>query len=177
MPDPKPSPVQETGQPEIVNISHAEVEAVTAEMVRMHQSSAQTVTSDDVEMNITAVAGVNAQTLSARQSLIGEVNAENAQIANSFVGNVHGTNIDVEGIVGGAVGDTVSMQNARVGLTAAREVRGERVESLVLLAGRIEGEVHTLVDTRGAIIAGLVGGLVAGLVLLVGRTLFRRDED
>jgi hypothetical protein len=67
------------------------------------------------------------------------------------------------------------VQNAYVGVTAAREVRGERIESLVILAGRVEGEVHTLVDTRGAVIAGLVGGLFAGLIVLVGRIAFRRD--
>jgi hypothetical protein len=67
------------------------------------------------------------------------------------------------------------MQNAYSVVTAAKEVRGERIESLVLLAGRVEGEIHTVVDTRGAVIAGLVGGLFAGLILLVGRIAFRRD--
>jgi hypothetical protein len=102
-------------------------------------------------------------------------NAEQADIANSMVGGVRGANVSVQGIVGGAAGETVNLQNAYVGALAAREVRGERVESLVLLAGRVEGEVHTLVDTRGAIIAGLVGGLFAGLIVLVGRIAFRRD--
>jgi hypothetical protein len=31
------------------------------------------------------------------------------------------------------------------------------------------------VDTRGAVIAGLVGGLFAGLIFLVGRIAFRRE--
>ena len=83
----------------------------------------------------------------------------------------------LQGIVGGVAGETVNVQNAYVGVTAAKEVRGEKVESLILLAGRVEGEVHTVVDTRGAIIAGLVGGLFAGLIVLVGRIAFRRDED
>jgi hypothetical protein len=81
----------------------------------------------------------------------------------------------VQGYIGAVAGDTVSVEGARVGVTAAREVRGEKVESVILLAGRVEGEVHTVVDTRGAVIAGLVGGLVAGLIVLVGRIAFRRD--
>ncbi len=44
-----------------------------------------------------------------------------------------------------------------------------------LLANRVEGEVHTVVDTRGAVIAGLVGGLIAGMIFLVGRIAFRRN--
>jgi hypothetical protein len=177
MPDQNPSPVGRTDTPEVVNISHADVEAVTAEMVRLHQSAVQTINSEDVEMNIAAVAGVRTRTLSARQSLIGDINADSAQINKSVVGGVRGTTVDVEGMVGGVAGDTVNLQNARVGVTVAKEVRGDKVESLILLAGRVEGEVHTAVDTRGAIIAGLVGGLFAGLLLLVGRIAFRRDED
>jgi len=177
MPDQNPSPSGADDQPEVVNISRADVEAVTAEMVRMHQSNVQTITSDDVEMNVSAAAVVNSKALTARQSLIGGVNAESAQVTGGFVGGLRGTNIDAEGVIGGVVADTVNLQNARVGLTVGKEVRGGQVESLVLLAGRVEGEVHTVVDTRGAIIAGLVGGLVTGLIVLVGRFLFRRDED
>jgi hypothetical protein len=175
MPDPKPAPVESADQSEVVNLARVDVGAVTAEMVRMHQSSAETITSEDVEMNIAAAGGVNTQTLSARQSLFGGVNAESAEITNSFVGAVNGTNVGVQGLVGGVAGEAVSVQNAYIGMTAAREVRGEKVESLIMLAGRVEGEVHTVVDTRGAVIAGLVGGLFAGLILLVGRIAFRRE--
>jgi hypothetical protein len=175
MPDPTIAPAEPTDQPEVVNLTHTDVGAVTAEMVRMHQSNAETITSEDVEMNIAAAGGVNTQTLSARQSLIGGVNAESAEITSSFVGGVRGTNVGVQGIVGAVTGEAVSVQNAYIGLAAAREVRGEKIESLIMLAGRVEGEVHTVVDTRGAVIAGLVGGLFAGLILLVGRIAFRRD--
>ena len=172
---PQPAPVESADQPEVVNLAHTDVGAVTAEMVRMHQSNAETITSEDVELNISAAAMVNATTLSARQSLMGGVNAESAEITNSFIGGVRGGNVSAQGLVGGVAAETVNVGNATVVVTAAREVRGEKVESLILLAGRVEGEVHTVVDTRGAIIAGLVGGLFAGLILLVGRIAFRRE--
>ena len=57
MPDHQPAPVESADQPEVVNLAHVDVGAVTAEMVRMHQSNAETITSEDVEMNI-AAAGV-----------------------------------------------------------------------------------------------------------------------
>lgn len=174
MPDQNPAPAESAGQPEVVNLSHVDVETITAEMVRMHQSNAGTIASEDVEMNLSAAGGINAHTLSARQSLIGGVNAEGAEISNSLVAGIRGGNIGAQGIIGSAAGETINLQNAYIGLTAAREVRGERVESIVLLASRVEGEVHTVVDARGAVIAGLVGGLFAGLILLVGRIAFRR---
>ncbi len=175
MPDLPTAPVESADQPEVVNLAHTDVGAVTAEMVRMRQSNAETITSEDVELNISAAAVVNATTLSARQSLMGGVNAESAEITNSVVGGLRGGNVSVQGLVGWVAAETVNVGNATVVVTAAREVRGEKVESLILLAGRVEGEVHTVVDTRGAVIAGLVAGLFAGLILLVGRIAFRRD--
>jgi hypothetical protein len=38
----------------------------------------------------------------------------------------------------------------------------------------VNGDVNTILDTRGALIAGLTGGLFAGMMLLLGRMLFRR---
>ena len=170
-----PAPMEPTEQPEVVNLSQVDVGSVTAEMVRMHQSNAETIESEDVEMSMSAAGGVNTQTLSAKQSAFGGVNAENADLTNSAVGAVSGGNVGVQGIVGGVTGETVNLQKARVGVVAAREVRGTRVDAVVLLAGRVEGEVHTVLDTRGAVIAGLVGGLFVGMILLVGRIAFRRE--
>jgi hypothetical protein len=55
-----------------------------------------------------------------------------------------------------------------------REIRGEKIESMILLSRKVEGNVTTIMDTRGALIAGLVGGLFAGMMLLLGRMVFRR---
>jgi hypothetical protein len=48
------------------------------------------------------------------------------------------------------------------------------IKSVILLARNLEGNVTTVIDTRGALIAGLVGGLFAGIMLLLGRALFGR---
>jgi hypothetical protein len=46
----------------------------------------------------------------------------------------------------------------------------------VVLAQKIDGQVETTLDTRGAILAGLVAGIAAGLVSLVGRLLSQRKR-
>lgn len=175
MPDLMPESAESTGQPEVVNLAQVDADAVTAEMVRMHQSTAETIHSDDVEMNVAAAGMVDARMLSANRSIIGGVDAENVETVNSAIGGVRAALVNAQGYIGAVAGETVTVEGAKVGMTAAREVRGEKVESVVLLAGRVEGEVHTVVDTRGAVIAGLVGGLIAGLIFLVGRIAFRRD--
>jgi len=174
MPEISTPPAESTAQPEVVNLAHANVGPVIAEMVRMHQSTAEAIEAEDVEMNTAVAFQVDAQTMTARQAVFGQVNAEQVEIAQGAVGAVRGGNIDAQGAIGVVAGGTVHLRNARVGAVAAREVRADRIESVILLAGRVEGEVHTTVDTRGAILAGLVGGLAAGLILLVGRIAFRR---
>ena len=121
------------------------------------------------------LAHVDADSFAAQQSIIGGVNAESAELVNSVIGGVNATLVNAQGAIGAVAGQTVTVEGARVGVTAAREVRGGRIESVVLLANHVEGEVHTVVDTRGAVIAGLVGGLIAGMIFLVGRIAFRRN--
>ncbi len=170
------SPQLTDSHPEVVNIEHADVESVTASLVRMRQANAQTISADEVELAQSAAGMVTTTNFAARQSAVGGVNAQVAEVMNSTVGGVRADSVAVQGIVGGVAGGIVNVVDARVGVTAAREVRGEKIHSLVLIAGRVEGEVHTVVDTRGAILFGIVSGLCAGLIVLAGRMAFRRDE-
>ncbi|MBV6394692.1 MAG: hypothetical protein HFACDABA_00258 [Anaerolineales bacterium] len=175
MPNLQPDPTSKDSLDRVVYIEHMDAESVQAASVTMRQANADHVSADEVTMNLSAAGGVNAATFSAQQSMIGGANAEEIHVWNSAVGGVNGTLVNVQGTVAGVAGQSITVEGARVGLAAAQEIRGGRVETVVLLAGRVEGEVHAVVDTRGAIIAGLVGGLFAGLVLLVGRIAFRRE--
>ena len=175
MPTPKVDTPAPNEDPQVVNLAHADVESVHAELVRMHQANAGTVAADDVELNVSAAGGINAESVNARQSIIGGVNAEEAHVWDSVIGGVRGTLVNAQGTIGMVAGESVTVEGARVGVAAAREVRGARVDTVLLFAGKVEGEVHTRMDTRGAVIAGLVAGLFTGLILLVGRIAFRRD--
>jgi hypothetical protein len=46
--------------------------------------------------------------------------------------------------------------------------------TVILLAREVHGPVETVLDTRGALLAGLVAGVAIGMVLYVGRLLSRR---
>jgi len=45
---------------------------------------------------------------------------------------------------------------------------------LILLARRVHGDVDTVLDTRGAAVAGILAGVVLGLIFLAGSMLLRR---
>jgi len=66
------------------------------------------------------------------------------------------------------------LDGAQAGLLVSREVNGEVIRAGVLLAGRVEGSVETILDTPRALLAGLASGVAVGLVLWVGSLLKQR---
>jgi hypothetical protein len=172
----QPTPSEdETDQPQVTDLARVDTDSVLAEMVRMHQSSAQKVEAADIELNQSAAAQVKAEKLSAHNTALGMVQSDKITSQNSAIGAVKADEAYLNGVVGVVAADTVEFGNTYAGIIAGREVRGERIESIILLARHVDGNVKTVVDTRGAVIAGLLGGLFAGLVLLVGRMVFRRN--
>ncbi|HNB40995.1 MAG TPA: hypothetical protein PLG52_05820 [Anaerolineales bacterium] len=158
--------------PQVTNLSQVDVETVNAQLVRMHQSSAGLVTSEDVDMTMSAVAQAKVTNLKLTDSGIAALHADTATVQNSVVGVAQTTELALNGVAGAVVAGSVEFGNAYAGIVAGREVRAERIESLILLSPNVQGNVTTVMDTRGAIIAGLISGLFAGIMLLLGRMLF-----
>lgn len=158
--------------PQVTNLAHVDVEIVDAELVRMHQSSAQVIQSEDVELSQSAGLEVNATNVKTHQSALGLLQANEVTMQNSGVVAARAETMSINGQAGVVVAGSVEFGNAYAGVVAGREIHGERIESIVLLSRCVEGNITTVIDTRGALIAGLVGGLVAGIMLLLGRMLF-----
>jgi hypothetical protein len=95
-------------------------------------------------------------------------------LQDSVAAAVRAEKISVNGNAGLVVAESVEFGNAYAGVVAGREIRSEKIESIILLARNVDGNVTTVIDTRGALIAGLVGGLFAGSMLLLGRMVFGR---
>jgi hypothetical protein len=161
-------------QTQVANLSRVEVETVNSEMVRMAQSSAANIQAEDVELSQGFALKAQAVNLTARQSVIGLARADEISMRASGAGFVRAESVSINGGAGVVVAGSVEFGSAYAGIVAGREIRGEKIETLILLSRKVEGNVATVMDTRGAIIAGLVGGLFAGIMLLLGRMLFGR---
>jgi len=161
-------------QPQVVNLSGVDVGTVHAGLVRMHQSSAEEIHAEDLELSQSLALEVNAANAQARQSGLVFTQADVLSVESGIVGAARANSISINGGVGLAAAERVEFGNAYAGVVAGREVRSEKIETLLLLSSKVEGNVFTVMDTRGALIAGLVGGLFTGLALLLGRALFGR---
>jgi len=95
---------------------------------------------------------------------------------NSGAAAIRAQTVQLNGYAGVVAAEKAELGNTYAGVVAGQEIRGERIESLVLLARHVDGEVKTVLDTRGAVLVGLVGGLFAGVMLLLTRALFGRKS-
>ena len=162
--------------PQVTNLSTSSSEIIEAEMVRMHQSAAQEITADEVALHQSAAIDVTAAKVSTHESALGLVNAKDVEMNNSAAAAIRAENVNVIGQAGIVMAGSINLGNTYAGVVAGDKVHAERIETLLLLGNHIEGDVQTVVDTRGALIAGMVGGLMTGIVLLIGRLVFGRKS-
>ena len=170
----EPEEIPEFDSSQVTNVSNADVQSVHAELVRMHQADAETITADEVEMVQSAAGTVKANHVNAHLSGLATVNAGEVLVQHGATGYVQAEKASVSGYTGAVVAGSVEVHQALVGTVAGNDVHVENSRTVLLLARNVNGNVTTLLDTRSALIAGLVGGLFAGIMLLLGRMLFGR---
>jgi hypothetical protein len=185
----EPEELPELDLPQTSNISHGDVQTVRAEFVEMNQSASRDVTANEVTMQQSAAGRMSADEASLHQSAAGFIKANHVNLSQASAGMVrageflsHGGSTgfaqaekaSVSGYTGAVVAGSAEIQHGMAVFVAGRDVHLEESRTGILIARNLSGNVTTLVDTRGALLMGLVGGLFAGLMLLLGRALFGR---
>ena len=149
------------------------VETIQAENVNMRQSRANSVFAEDLSMTQSGAVGVKARTVSMRESGVVALEADKVQ---SGVFALQAENAHLQGRAGVVLANDVEFEESVSFAVASQNLRATRIETKILLAGSVEGEVHTVVDTREAILIGLLGGIVSGIILLMGRFISGRKK-
>ena len=170
----EPEELPEIDSSQVTNISHADVQTVHAELVRMHEADAENIIAQEVELRQSAAGNVKADRFSAHQSAIGMLSAKEASVEESAVGFVQAEKMSAGGYAGVVLAGSADLQHGMAVFVAGREIHVNEARTGILLARNVQGNVTTVLDTRGALLAGLVGGLFAGLMLMLGRALFGR---
>ena len=179
MPRTKTRPPLEVDRPQVVNLRGSRLDRLDAELVRVEKSLVGSVNNaEEVDLHLSGAARVTARNVQAHNSLVGITQAEQVTLKDSATFAVQANQATVSGNVGAVLSKGTTSLNAgsRTGVLAARHVQADRVRTAVLLAGRVEGSVETMLDTRRIVLASLVTGLVTGSVLLLGQFLFKRRK-
>ena len=136
----------------VANLNRESVEVVQAEMVRVNQSAIQEVTAEETGLTMSASFNTKAVNIDAHESLMALVDAEKVEMANSNAFIVRAEHIDLQGNAGVVLGNSVELESTYAGFVAGRDVKANQIESLVFLGRHVEGDIQTVVDTRGALI-------------------------
>ncbi len=172
--EPENSP--ESDESQGTEISEEQVRDVHAGSVHMNQAAAETISASDVQMEMSAAAAVKATNVSAHQSALAAVEATQVLSEQSFTGAVQADKASVSGYTGAFVAGTAEVHYGLTGVVIGNDVHvSDQSRTVLLISKNVQGNVTTLMDTRSALIAGLLGGLFGGIMLLLGRMLFKRD--
>ncbi|MEW6569287.1 MAG: hypothetical protein AB1449_14215 [Chloroflexota bacterium] len=145
---------------DIVNVSGGAIQNVAAETVHIRQGGAKSISAESVALSRGGAGLVSANTVEIRQSAALTVRSDQTTVES--------------GVAAAVVAQEFHSANSRVGLAIADRAELSDSPTLILLARQVDGEVNTVLDTRGALLAGLTAGLAVGLMLLAGNFVFRR---
>lgn len=162
--------------PQVVNLSNVTAENVRAELVRASQSVIHKLEAEEADASNTVLGAVSAGYFSGRRVVLGAVQSPQAEVREAYVGGVRGGTVSLSGKAGVMVASSIQSPQVNALLAAGARVQAETIRAGVLLGRNVNGNVQTLLDTRGALLVGVAGGVVAGLVLLAGRLLFGRKK-
>lgn len=162
---------------ETVNLSQTSLEKVEADLVRMSQSGAGQIQAGEVEIRQGGAGQIRADQVSANQALIGMVEAGTVNLSHSPLAMAKCWEIHVkESPIVASFSENARLEDVQANLIVARRIEGGPVRSIVLLAGKVDGPVETVLDTPRAMLAGLMAGVGAGMVIFVAKLLTRRKR-
>lgn len=145
---------------EVVNLGGATLEQVEAEVVHIQQGGANRINASSVDMHQGGAFLIQSEELNIHQGVSVVSNSGKAVLESSSAGAL--------------LADTVNATNSRLGIAISNRAQLENSSPVILLAREVEGDVKPILDTRGALLAGLVSGVVVAAMLLIGSFVRRR---
>ena len=170
---------QPANKPEIVTLpapAADQNDAIQADIVSLKQSTVSQVSAADVTVSDSIVRQVTSQQVTVSDSLVGLAQANQFSAQESFVMAANAGSAALNGVAGTFTAESAVLTDSRVGVLVGREVTGQNLQSTVLIAGKVNGSVTTLIDTRTAALFGLIMGVSMGIVMSLWRFIFRRNR-
>lgn len=145
---------------EVINLRGGVVETVEADMVRISQGGANRIVAKAVELD---------------QGGSVSLQGDSVSMLRSGAAVVRGDYVAMEGSTSGLlVAEESTLRSSRSGVIITERADLNNSSSVLLLAREVNGPIETVLDTEGALLAGLTAGIAVGLVLFVSRLLTRR---
>jgi len=138
----------------------------TPETIYISQGAADQVAATNIDVDRGAIGRAQATDIAVSRGAIGLAQGERVSAELGAVGAAFGTEVRVtQGAVYSVVAREARLEQTFVRTLIANEVKADRTTGvLVLLARRVEGDVRTIIDWRGALAFGAAFGIVSALL-------------
>ncbi len=135
-------------------------------VTRLEQGGLPEASADTIEVRQGGIGRASAQDISVSMGGIGMARADRVSVELGGIGAAFAGEVDIrQGAVNAVVAREVELEQAFVQTIVAANVEiEERTTVLVLIAGRVEGSVRTILDWRGALAFGAAFGALFALV-------------
>lgn len=145
--------------------------AAARTILRVRQGGLSQVAADEVQIRLGGIGALEAERVEVALGGIGAARADVIDVRLGSVGAALAGDLRVtQGAAGSVIAREAHVEQAFVRTLIARDVEISRPSAvLLLLAGRVRGDVRPLLDWRGALAVGLGFGLVAGVLGLAAR--------
>ncbi len=180
--EPKPA-----ATPHAIVVPEPQGRRIEATTVNITQGGAGEVEAESVTVAKGGIAAASAEDITVTQGGIGRAEADDIAVRMGAIGCARGERISVElGAIGVAIGGDVSVTQGFARTVLARNVvvhqGGARTivagnvtlegksSTIILVARKVEGDVRTVLDWRGALAVGAGLALAAGLLRLGKRS-------
>jgi hypothetical protein len=142
---------------EFINIKQSTVRSIEGGHIELQQVGALSIDGERIDITQGASAILRGNDVSLNQSISAVTAADNASI-----------NFSLSPLTVSREQTTAS--RSAVGIMAAREIKSENTSAFLLLSGKVEGNVTTLLDWRSALaLSSVLGGLWGFFSILLKR--------
>ena len=148
-----------------------EIKSVEAEFVNIRRSTIRTVEGGHVELNQVGALSIDGERLEASQSAAVIVNCGEVNLSQSVSLLAAGNNTMLTSSLSPVVlsKESAIVNSSAVGVVGAWSIKAENVSSILMISGKTEGNVTTLLDWRSALALGAAIGGVFGLLSIFKR--------
>ncbi len=144
--------------------------------LKLVDSQYESVEAETVDIQTSAVRHISAQQVTMRESIAIAVQAPSAAVKRSGIAALQGEVVQVEeSVVNLLSANSVQLNNSKVGAVSAKELRAGKLSSVVTIAGKIDGNVETILDQRTLALVALLAGAAFGAVVGIF-SLLKKDR-
>jgi len=150
-------------------INGENLEVVEGDFITVRQSSVKAVEGGHVELQQVGAVSIDGERIEMTQSAAAVVRAEDIRL-NQGIGVItagNTTNLSYSFSQISLSRDTTSVNRSAVGIIGAKTVVAEGSASLLTIAGKVEGQMTTVLDWRSSLALGAVLGGLVGLFSLL----------